>query len=461
MAPQNIVKVPEEMSMMEMLRQILVAVRSARTQESVQNGSTFIKMNEWPKHLISIMDPEGQHKGFGSLLPGPKNRPVLITARHVLQDIRNGCILLGPSGITIKLPTYTPYFNTSLDLCGILIPLKLVSQLGCKQLTLASTPGSGTAVSVYGYYQGSIHRAIGCIDGPDHRMSFRHTASTMAGFSGTPIIKGDRTMVGIHLETCRMGFNYGLSLDFLVRQREESPGNGQRDRRLFSLYDEEDDELDTPEQDYLLFSEGNTGFTIRHRGNVYQDRDYAMDTEHYRSLAGRMSWEEEDDRDFYDEKVIRFNDSKEYRVQESAFRIGTGVPLNPPSSANTTGQPTTPPLVNMPQTSTSDSVVHITSPQVDSQANTVNRRQRKGKSTQNSTIGTGRNVQPTKQPTASTSTLPVSPRETESPPRKKKRPSSKLSKAQRRILELESQLALVSPVRTSSPVLILTPSEAK
>jgi hypothetical protein len=461
LVPLSLPQAPEELSMMEMLRQILIAVRSARTQESMQHGSTFIPVDLWPKHLISIMDPQGRHRGFGSFVQGPNGKSLLITAKHVMKSMREGCVLMGPSQKPLKLTEHKHWFSTTFDLCGILVEPKIASQLGAIKLTLASTPGTGTAVSTYGYQNGKLVRSIGIVENADSNLKFKHTCSTLGGFSGTPIIKGDKNLVGIHLETCTLGYNYGLSLDFLQRKKEESPGGGQRDRRLFGQFE---DRLDTGDDDYLYFDGDDEGYHYKSQGHTYSEETYAIEEtqrqkmeDSYRTAANKGTWanDDDDDEDYF-KRPPRFQE------ENSDFRNRTEAPLKPQSSAPITGQlaaataattTTTQEMILSPQlvvtpASTSDPVVPTNGPREDSRGNTANRRQRKGKSTQLSTTGTGPTAPPKTPSSPSTSTLPASPKETESPPVPKKKKSSALSKARKRILELESRIASQSKALT-------------
>lgn len=446
---QSTVQVPEELSVLEMLRQILVAVRSARTQNSMQENSTFIKVDEWPKHLISIMDPQGRHRGFGSVIAGPNGRYVMLTARHVVESLKEGSILMGANKIALKVNLTSKWFRTTMDLAGIFVDPKIISQLGTKKLTLASTPGTGTAVSVYGYYQGSIVRAIGVVESPDSRLKFKHTCSAIGGFSGSPLIRGDKSLVGLHIEECPMGYNYGLSLDFLVRKLN-SPGEGQRDRRLFGQFDEE--LTDMEDEDYLAFDD-DSYTVLRQRGQFYSERSAKREEEHLKMLAAgqRKGWaDEENDEDYFN--ILPVFESRQ-RTLNSGFQRGQGQPEKPLSSEPTTGPRQTTPAVTTPAP-TSEPAVVTPGPRVDSQGlPTVSQRRRKGKGTQRSTTGTGQTAPPQTPSTASTSTPPASPQGIKSQPPKKKTKSSKLSVARARILELESRIASASIGTTSTPAM--------
>nr|UHS71526.1 MAG: putative ORF2 polyprotein [Barnaviridae sp.] len=228
-----------------LLERILAALNGGRYKESMQSGSPVIPLDVWPSHLISIRNLAGAHVGFGfwTIIKG---KHALVSAAHVFAEVALGGSLHA-NGVSLKLEDFKILVRSSMDVCALEIPATYGSQLKVRKMKIARTPMFGKSVSVYGFIEGIISRTIGVVSGPDSgAFKYKHTASTLPGHCGSPLIIGENQVVGIHIESDAMGFNYALSLDFLVVTQE---ADNYTDGKYGLRYDQE---LEFGVREYLV-----------------------------------------------------------------------------------------------------------------------------------------------------------------------------------------------------------------
>lgn len=175
------------------------------------------------KHgLVRVIDPSGKHVGmaFKALI---KKRWTLLTADHVALAFSKGDFALVTSGeeAGIKMSAFSFYGKPAAiraqvaDVRGFELNSKDLSYLkGARSWAIQATPGVGSTATVMGYSEGKMVRSYGTIEEALDGMMFSHSASTEAGFSGTPIIVDDK-VAGIHIGF-KGRFNMALQLDWLV-----------------------------------------------------------------------------------------------------------------------------------------------------------------------------------------------------------------------------------------------------
>lgn len=332
-------------SVEDLLYQILNALRhgSGRFKESLQEGSPAIPLDSWPAHLAAVQRPDGSHVGFGFFV-ARHGSVVFVTAAHILKEVSKGGKIASQTKAMLLDPDFKILTSGSLDLMILQVPNNYPALLGVSKLKLALTPNLGLAVSIYGYIHGKMCRTIGVVSGVDkRRMQFKHTASTQLGHCGSPLIT-DGKVVGIHVESDGLGYNYGLSLDFLVRTKEafgDSYSDGKylftgRDEDDESLYDgdDRDEDLEAEMQDFM--DDGTDRMWLKGSGKMLSfEMELAEEVEQKKrdriaKLADAATWSDES-------LQLR----REYGVKESAPKDFPKAEeaLQTPSPATTNGNP--------------------------------------------------------------------------------------------------------------------------
>lgn len=309
-----------ELSERELLNQILQTLRtSGRFHESIQPGSPIIPVDKWPEHLVSVQTMEGKHVGFGfflAIMGGLR----FVSCAHVIKAVCKGGKLHTPTATLALLDSFTIKGSGSLDAVIIDVPNNYPTKLGVKKLHLAKTPGHGTAVNIFGYINGIIVRTIGVVSGKEIGLLFQHTASTISGHCGSPMIVGGK-VIGIHTQSDHVGRNYALSLDFLIDEKESYDAE---DKYLFEQNrDLSEDEIrenlieknrmnldywvdDADEGNEILTTKGKWGKTKR---IAFRESEMA-----YRKVANMGSWTESGDMETLDSL------KKSWGIKESAVK---------------------------------------------------------------------------------------------------------------------------------------------
>jgi hypothetical protein len=424
----------EEQTTKDILRQILAILRGGYTKEAMQHGSPLIKADEWPAGLVAIRNYTGEHYGFGFIYTKKDGTPILITAAHVLKKVAQGMILsVADKSVRVANDAQVVLAST-FDVAGVVLEKAVSSRLGVKKVKVSSVPAESGTVSCFGYVRGEFVRTIGLIESVASRFRFRHTASTLPGFSGTPIFNGDKEVCGIHIEHDGMGFNYALSLEFLVNIKEDA--DYWRKRHLLRY----EDELDGGNEDFILF-DGNKR-TVRTIKDMYALEDTKdgeaeiWDKIRYNSLSDYGRWTDETEMDF--------SVPPTFGKEDAGFQSGSETKVTPPltlsSSASTTGRKRKNKSERKAAT-TSSSPDASTRPRVEGNQTEMDLSKRNTVSTANSGTGAGHPETSTARSSPSGSTPAASEKENGAQPRPKKKKSSTRSSLQANIRRLERRLA--------------------
>jgi hypothetical protein len=168
--------------------------------ESMQPRS-FMLPAPWPAYLVAIV-LDGTIVGMGSRVEVP-NYPngVLISAGHVFKDLRGAKnVRLMKGDKSVIMPDVSPSILTvgALDVIGFDLSSSLWSLLGVKKLQIAADVHIDEAIKTFGFdYNSKLCVTNGFIT-PENGMVLRHDASTIASWSGSPVVNKFGRMVGIH-----------------------------------------------------------------------------------------------------------------------------------------------------------------------------------------------------------------------------------------------------------------------
>jgi hypothetical protein len=239
---------------LDKLEAMFKSVVRGETQESSIPGSVMFKVDKWPEHLVGIKNRDGVHIGFGFFLVHAGNW-VLMSAKHVIKDINMGSIYNGGKR-AIKIENKRIYCAFELDFAGIIMENNDAALMGVKKVKLDTTRSAGTSLSLYGMYRNQLVVSRGNLEGnTEVALKFKHSCSSQPGFCGSPLITGDNKVIGIHISTDNVQYNYAVSLDLLVETletdtvtTEKSMYNNDEDlelsgrNRRFMIYDNESGE---------------------------------------------------------------------------------------------------------------------------------------------------------------------------------------------------------------------------
>jgi len=442
---------------MDLLRQILAATRNARYKESLQSGSPTIPCDVWPRHLIAIRNSIGAHVGFGFVIVhGGKN--VLLSAAHVFRDVSTGGTL-NANGTSLKIDTtWKLVVKTTMDFAGVQIPETFASQLGIVKMKLAKTAGIGSAVSTYGFINGNMVKTIGVISGVADRMKVKHTCSTLPGFCGSPLITGEKTVVGLHIESDGMGYNYAQSLDVMVVRKEgKAADDYSDDKNVFYM----DDDLNAQEEQAEMISMygleegmGVIGRRAKRAMRLLGDttaynfstsaKDYVIGSS---TFADTRKWS-----DSYDDDLPSLDDWKEQgdvkgkgKAKESGFQSGSEEALSPSDLGDISGKKKKKARKPKKKTSSTPSGTSGASgsQQEETSKDSKSQPAQSEESGKHSEIGDGPAETPKPPGSPSTSTPVGLKQASVSPPKPKKNKSLKRSAKAESIQELMSRIALL------------------
>lgn len=304
----------EELSEKEMLRRIMVSLEvTKRVKEAMVPGSPVIGLDEWPQQVCALRNKAGQHIGFGSFIV-VNGKWVCLTAGHVLQECLGG-IMWTPKSTVMISSTSRVIIRGSLDVVGFEVSNVVAAALGCKKMKLARTPAMGSVISLHGYVNGKMSLTKGNVSGLGGVFKFKHTASTLPGFCGSPVIVGENKIVGIHIESDGMGFNYGLSLDLFVRNKEAD--TYAEDKWLFGQFEElETDEEDDSywygyDEEEGIVQMGNKKYRVYDDENPFVEgiKDYLHERNERAQGLATWAWEKEEDEMNEIRKFLRTKES--------------------------------------------------------------------------------------------------------------------------------------------------------
>lgn len=271
-----------------------------------------------PKYIVEFLSG-GRVVGAGFRTSVGK-QDVIMTATHVIRGLMSAgaefvlrrddreVVVDDEMKKLILLAVEAP----GLDVVGFTLPQQAVSYLGITKGKMAKTPVQ-TAVRSHGVYQGESVSCTGTITKTLGSFLFKHNATTVPGFSGSPLTTPSGAIIGMHLKGFPM-FNEGVSLDLFVAQgRMESDFVLQAYHMDFDQ-DDYDDILDTDEdraqaaiwQQECRFRNADSEFsvTVIGSGNRYDVKRTEAGMEAMRNYVPKslFNWaddyEEEDDLHF-------------------------------------------------------------------------------------------------------------------------------------------------------------------
>jgi len=210
-------KTPIRPSILEKLESIEKLLANQKRLESIQAGSDFYESEKFPLGYVLIRKETGDVMGCGCITK-INGKHVLLTAGHVVTGHEN--IIISTQERHLALPNPEIFMKSRLDVVGIRLPTDVGSKLGVKCAKLARTPSEGTGFQIYGYFRGKFAQTTGVILKGLKSMFFTHSASTVNGWSGSPIYGPNGKVVGIHSRSLATGANCAVSLDFLLANME-------------------------------------------------------------------------------------------------------------------------------------------------------------------------------------------------------------------------------------------------
>jgi len=234
--------------------------------------------------------------GFRTTFDG---KPVLGTAGHVWKEFtRQGDnFSIEANGVTLPLVIADfklAFYSKEADVILFYPPQTLFSVLRVKSIPSASYV-KGKQIMVVGYRNGKLTITYGSVFGErDGGFGLTHYASTLPGYSGTPIIYQGK-MVGVHLASNGVDANLGVSCVWLHFKE-----NGIASNEYYEGFDA---------RSYEIVSELPRGKSKKMRFRTY---DYEYEAEQVGrfikigsavNVSGNSHWTVEDDlNDLYDEE---------------------------------------------------------------------------------------------------------------------------------------------------------------
>jgi hypothetical protein len=304
-------QIPLEVKLDQMINIMTALLQGNATgKEALLPGSTNILLEDWPRQVFSMRNTSGQHVGFG-FFSVVKGKWTAWTAGHVLKETIGGSMWT-PKGAK-KLEKDLKIFAVgSFDYVGFEVPSTFAADLGCMKMVIGRTPSVNSTVSVLGYIGDKMTKCVGVVYGYGENMRFKHTCSTLQGFCGSPLIIGEKNVVGIHIEYSCMGYNLATSMDLAVVGKEMDDYSDNK-----YLYNEFGDLVTTTKSVWYMDGDGmeigigNKNFNIAH--NVEETR-YKM----LKTIGDMSSWAEtyeDEDEDVEDLKRFFANMDKKRRKE--------------------------------------------------------------------------------------------------------------------------------------------------
>jgi hypothetical protein len=186
-------------------------------------GNPITKISELPTFIVGLgpyKDPDS-NLGLGCRVTVGPGMSVLLSSAHVFKQLsRLAEPALCGKDKTVPFDPDWPIWcyssQSALDVIGVEVPDHVWSFLGVTAARTDANPPEKFVARVYGYDGSEVAMSLGqakCGRG----FTFSHTASTEAGWSGSPLLRNGK-VVGVHRGSCPSGtFNTGVSIQpFLI-----------------------------------------------------------------------------------------------------------------------------------------------------------------------------------------------------------------------------------------------------
>jgi hypothetical protein len=276
----------------------------------------------------SVVEPMPFHRGTVQFLVDGKvvgfgfrvsrgGKDIIVTARHnlnLMRTRRSDLRIAGPNGQLPLLGDSVAFMFPKADLVGLSVPAVLLSAIGVRSLKVSPPGADGTPIHIHGYMDGTRVKSLGVVMGrvKGQPLRFKHSASTVEGFSGSPVFNQLGLVIGMHIRS-GSSWNEAVMLHWLLGSDESE------------TYDKLFDRVDHPEDDWdqLIGFEGETMCRVR-----YRDRQFAP-VEEFAVMDYNprfSSWADDDDDDWY-ERMYGADDARD----ESADPLIAQVLKDPPA----------------------------------------------------------------------------------------------------------------------------------
>jgi hypothetical protein len=168
--------------------------RSLPEKEMAIQTSRFNSLSQLPSGVVSLT-VEDKVVGMGSrVLIGDKS--YLVTASHLMPRLVGEQTYICSTTKRWKIVDCDFWSNGKLDVLLINIPSGVWAELGVKALGFGEAI-HGATTQVHGYAHGELAFSVGTILKSSDLFQLKHTASTLHGWSGTPLIINNK-VVAIH-----------------------------------------------------------------------------------------------------------------------------------------------------------------------------------------------------------------------------------------------------------------------
>jgi len=200
---------------------------AAKYGEEAEMPRSMVLPQALPKYVVELLSC-GRVVGAGFRTSVGK-QDVILTASHVIRGLmQSGSeFVLRANGNEVVVDDEMKKLMIwavdapGLDVTGFTLPPRALSHLAITKGKMARTPVQ-TAIRSHGFYKDDYVMCTGTITKTLGSLMFKHNATTVPGFSGSPITTPTGAIVGMHLKGFSM-HNEGVSLDLFVAQgRQES-----------------------------------------------------------------------------------------------------------------------------------------------------------------------------------------------------------------------------------------------
>jgi hypothetical protein len=270
---------------------ILNANQMKPAKEMSLASSRFEPLKQLPAGVVQLTIGD-QVVGMGSRIQ-VGNKTYLATANHLRSRIVGEQTYMCSLEKRWKIQEVSFWSNAELDVLLIEIPSQVWSVMGVKALQVGiATPG--TPVRLHGTANEQLAFSVGAILKTDNLLLLKHTASTLHGWSGTPLLAAGK-VVAIHTGS-----------DASTQNRNECTGIGQIVRLLAEANLESPtasvggkeiqiDELKANDYEYYTYELDGIGslYTGKSVFAVEREKETSFRMKPWHEMA------EEDDYDFY------------------------------------------------------------------------------------------------------------------------------------------------------------------
>lgn len=179
--------------------QILLATKQVQPEKEMAiSTSRFNEQSILPSGVVALAK-EGTIIGMGSRVV-VANESYILTALHLNKALLSGDVSVCSSTMQWELNDECSIVKIKdADLLLIKIPTAVWSRLGVKSLAWAEA-NIGTTVKAYGYTAEQLVFSSGSLIKGPNLIMLKHTASTLPGWSGTPILNNGK-VVAVHIGT--------------------------------------------------------------------------------------------------------------------------------------------------------------------------------------------------------------------------------------------------------------------